>query len=146
MITSDIPTGRGGGEKANYFIIIVHLLSSVIITLNAGSTPAASTSRIFNKFIWLDSTMGIIFGDCVQDCAYLCPYFCKWIPNTTSQRRCHRGGSNSECSGRRFYTPSMCPHGPGFWPPIRGFPRLQAPRRQMYGGIRTSDGSECRFF
>ncbi len=31
MITSDIPTGKGGGEKANYFIIIVHLLSSFII-------------------------------------------------------------------------------------------------------------------
>jgi hypothetical protein len=31
VITSDIPTGKGGGEKANYFIIIVHLLSSVII-------------------------------------------------------------------------------------------------------------------
>jgi hypothetical protein len=28
MITSDIPTGKGGGEKANYFIMIVHLLSS----------------------------------------------------------------------------------------------------------------------
>ena len=32
MITSDIPTGKGGGEKANYFIIIVHLLSSFIIS------------------------------------------------------------------------------------------------------------------
>ena len=31
MITSDIPTGKGGVEKANYFIIIVHLLSSFII-------------------------------------------------------------------------------------------------------------------
>ena len=31
MITSDIPTIKGGGEKANYFIIIVHLLSSFII-------------------------------------------------------------------------------------------------------------------
>ncbi len=31
MIISDIPTGKGGGEKANYFIIIVHLLSSFII-------------------------------------------------------------------------------------------------------------------
>jgi len=31
VITSDIPTGKGGGEKANYFIIIVHLLSSFII-------------------------------------------------------------------------------------------------------------------
>ena len=31
MITSDIPTGKGGGEKANYFIIIDHLLSSFII-------------------------------------------------------------------------------------------------------------------
>jgi hypothetical protein len=26
-----IPTGKGGGKKANYFIIIVHLLSSFII-------------------------------------------------------------------------------------------------------------------
>jgi hypothetical protein len=31
MITSDIPTGKGNGEKANYFIIIVHLLSLFII-------------------------------------------------------------------------------------------------------------------
>jgi len=31
VITSDIPTGKGGVEKANYFIIIVHLLSSFII-------------------------------------------------------------------------------------------------------------------
>jgi hypothetical protein len=31
MITSDIPTEKVGGEKANYFIIIVHLLSSFII-------------------------------------------------------------------------------------------------------------------
>jgi hypothetical protein len=31
MRTSDIPTGKGGGEKANYFIIIVNLLSSFII-------------------------------------------------------------------------------------------------------------------
>jgi hypothetical protein len=31
VITSDIPTGKGGGEKANYFIIIVHLISSFII-------------------------------------------------------------------------------------------------------------------
>ena len=31
VITSGIPTGKGGGEKANYFIIIVHLLSSFII-------------------------------------------------------------------------------------------------------------------
>ena len=31
MITSDIPTGKGGGEKANYFIIIVYSLSSFII-------------------------------------------------------------------------------------------------------------------
>jgi hypothetical protein len=30
MISSIIPTGKGG-EKANYFIIIVHLLSSFII-------------------------------------------------------------------------------------------------------------------
>ena len=31
MITSDIPTGQGGVEKANNFIIIDHLLSSFII-------------------------------------------------------------------------------------------------------------------
>ncbi len=31
MITGDIRTGTGGGEKANYFIIILHLLSSFII-------------------------------------------------------------------------------------------------------------------
>jgi hypothetical protein len=31
VITSDIPTGKGGGEKANNFIIIDHLLSSFII-------------------------------------------------------------------------------------------------------------------
>ena len=30
-INLTIFTGKGGGEKANYFIIIVHLLSSVII-------------------------------------------------------------------------------------------------------------------
>jgi hypothetical protein len=31
VITSDVPTGKGGGEKANNFMIIVHLLSSFII-------------------------------------------------------------------------------------------------------------------
>jgi len=31
MITGDIPTEKGGGEKANYFLIIGHLLSSFII-------------------------------------------------------------------------------------------------------------------
>jgi hypothetical protein len=31
VITSDIPTGKGGGKKAYYFIIIVNLLSSFII-------------------------------------------------------------------------------------------------------------------
>jgi len=41
VITNDILTGKGSGEKANYLIIIGHLLSSVIITANAGSTPAA---------------------------------------------------------------------------------------------------------
>jgi hypothetical protein len=46
MITSDIPTGKGGGEKANYFIIIDHLLSAIIINVGASSTPAASTNYL----------------------------------------------------------------------------------------------------
>ena len=113
---------------------------------DAGSTPAASTNCFFNKFNWLNSTMGTILGHCVQDCAYLCPYFCWWIPNTTSQRRCHRGGSSSECSGRRSCTPLRYPHVPGCGLPIREFPLQQAPRKQMYGGIHTSVGSRIPLF
>jgi len=39
VINSDIPTGKGGGEKANYFIIIDHLLSSFIIIYHRLSSP-----------------------------------------------------------------------------------------------------------
>jgi len=49
VITSDIPTGKGSVEKANYFIITVHLLSSFIITVSArwkdrGMEKSAETS------------------------------------------------------------------------------------------------------
>ena len=59
MITSDIPTGKGGGEKANYFIIIVHLLSSVIIGshhLKCGFDSRRLHQFICNYSSWLRYT------------------------------------------------------------------------------------------
>jgi len=53
MITSDIPTGMGGGEKANNFIIIGHWLSSFIIgyhRLNCGF-DSRRLHHLFTGFI-----------------------------------------------------------------------------------------------
>ena len=77
---------------------------------DAGSTPAASTIWLTNYFKYLSCYTDTNFGHCDQNCAYLCPIFGWWIPHTTSQKRCRRVGSNSECSGRRFCTTSRCPH------------------------------------
>ena len=59
MITGDIRTGTRGGEKANYFIVIVHLLSSFIIGYhhpNLGFDSRRFHQNIHYYYNWLPYT------------------------------------------------------------------------------------------
>jgi len=68
MITSDIPTEKVGGEKANYFIIIVHLLSSFIIDYHHPFCGFDSRTRFA---LWIVSELTAL---CMKNMQLICDY------------------------------------------------------------------------